>query len=261
MCRSKYLINKYCPFFYRFLEKRKYSRWEKLDSMVENQMLKKCEVKTSLIRLLLEIEVTDNPFLKGFSEYFDQLLREITESVPNKESRIWDSINGKFDNIEDWNFLNPIGELSVLKIFINSGLYDLDEIEIKFSNNRPKDFAFINKSNGEKKVIEVVNIHIPVNKVEHQEIKDYILDKVQKKINREIIGITDLNELKSLEILPIVWYLDLNILKSEYDFFNDFNKCSGLNYGMKCSTFGFHTYVKYPNNTILFGEASSILNK
>jgi hypothetical protein len=259
MCKSRYLIHKYCPIFYGFLEKRKYLKWVTLDSRLENQLLTKSDVKTSLIRLLFEIEVTGNPFLKGFSDYFDQLLKEIIEIIPNKETRIWDSINGKFDNIEDWNSLNPIGELSVLRKFINSGLFDLIEIEIEYSNNRPKDFAFRQKSNGKKKVIEVVNIHIPVGMIEQGKIKNYLLDKVQKKIAREITGITDLDELKRLFILPVVWYLDMDILTSEYDFFNDFNRNLGSNYGMKHPTLGFCTFVKYPDNTFIFGEASSII--
>ncbi len=260
MCKSRYLIHKYCPNFYNLLEKRQYSKWNILDSLISNQLISRKNVKTNLIRLLLEIEITNNSFLKSFSEYFDQLVKEIIEFIPHKETRIWKSINGKFDNFEDWNYLNPIGELSVLWNFINCGLFDLLEIEAKFSNGQPKDFEFRHKSDGALTLIEVVNIHVPIGMTEHGKIKDYILDKVQKKINKETKGNITLDELKRLFILPVVWYLDMKILKIEYNFFNEFNKNLGRTFGIKHPTLGFCTFVKTSDNTLIFGEASSIID-
>jgi hypothetical protein len=242
------------------LEKRKYSKWNILDSLQESQLLLKTDVRTNFIRLLFEIEVTGNPFLKAFSEHFDQLVKDIIEIIPHKETRIWKSINGKFDNIEGWNFLNPIGELSVLRKFINSGLFDLVEIEAKFSNGQTKDFELKQKSDGELKLIEVVNIHIPIGLTKHSEIIDCILDKTQKKIIKEIDGATNIVEMNRLFILPVVWYLDMDILKSEYAFFNEFNKSLGKTFGMKHPTLGFCTYVKDSTNNLIFGEASSIID-
>jgi hypothetical protein len=218
MSKSEYLISKYIPELHKLLVKRGYNRGDKLDSKIEEQLETKLDVKTNLIRLLLEIESSGNQSFKAFAIHVNELIKRIRNIYQNKEKKIWESINGKFDNLDGWNFYNPIGELSVLDKQIHNDKIELIEIEASFPNGKTKDFLFINKQNNSKFYIEVVNIHLPLGLSDSDKIKKVLLDKISKKIEEEIKGITDYELLKSLFILPIVWSLDIDFLKKEYKF-------------------------------------------
>ncbi|MBK7872848.1 MAG: hypothetical protein IPJ74_20330 [Saprospiraceae bacterium] len=138
--------------------------------------------------------------------------------IPNEERKIWSLINGKIDNIEDWNYLNPVGELSVLLKLLKSGLFELEEIETKFPNGRKKDFLFRHKNNNETRLIEILNIHLQTDIKDFNKIKNILLSKVQNKIDREIEGVKDSLFLRRLYILPVVWYLDIEDLENSLRF-------------------------------------------
>jgi len=259
MAKSEFLIRKHTPNIYNFLRKRNYKKWNALDTLIEKQLKVSGTTKTNFITLLFKIEMSNNPFLKSFATYIDTLVQEIIDRVPNKEKRLWDSFNGKFDNIEDWNYLNPIGEFSVLKKLIDSNLYDLIEIEAQFPNNKPKDFLVKQRSNNKNKYIEVVNIHIPIGMNNFKEIKRHLISKVSDKIKRETKSITKKRYLEDLIIIPVVWYLETVMLKDDYQFFKSFNETLGKSFGINKNTLGFCTYVKTSENEFIFGEASSIM--
>lgn len=101
----------------------------------------------------------------------------------------------------------------MLKKILDSELFELEDIEASFSNGRTKDFLFRQKSNNEKRLIEVLNIHLPVGQMDSEGIKRVLIHRVKTKIDWEIAGVENDEELKSLFILPVVWYLDTEILQ------------------------------------------------
>lgn len=260
MTTSEYLTIKYCPNIHALLKDRKFSEWDRLDTLISNQLQKDKIIKTNFIRLLFEIEKSNNQFAKSFSTYIDQLVLDILTLVPKNKKQIWLAINGKITNIADWNYLNPIGELSVLKKLIISNSFELLEFETKFPNGRKKDFLVKSLSNNKEILIEVVNIHLPVVKIEFDKIKEILIHKVQTKINNEVKNVSDKLQLENLFIIPVVWYLEMSDITNNYEFFNEFNKSLGKSFGITHQTLGFCTYVKTSDNKFIFGEASSIIN-
>jgi hypothetical protein len=254
---SEYLLRKYIPSLYNLLIKRGYNKWHEINSKVNHQIFLKEDVRTNLFLLLNEIETKRDLGIKSFPVLVNEIITRVLNVLPHKEKRIWYTLNGKFDNLNDWNFLNPIGELSALdKVLLNSD-YELIEIEAAFPNGKTKDFLFQNKINKSKLYVEVLNIHIPEYVNDYDKIKKIIINKLNEKILIEIANVNDSYFLKSLCFFPIVWYLEKDILKDEHTFFSDFKKTYGLKYGIKHTSMGICTYYKF-DGEYKFAEASSI---
>ena len=257
---SENLIIKYIPELYNLLIKRRYNKWNEINNKVNQQILLKADVRTNLFLLLNEIESNNNQNIKSFPVLLNTIIKRVLNTLPHKEKRIWDALNGKFDNLNDWNYLNPIGELSALDKVLQNSDFDLIEIEASFPNGKTKDFLFQNRKNKSKLYVEVLNIHLPDSEFCNDKIKETIIGKLNKKITEEIAGIDDLNLLNNLCFSPIIWFLETDILRDEYVFFSDFKKTYGSKFGIKHCSMGICTYIKV-NGNYEFAEASSIFEK
>ena len=119
----------------------------------------------------------------------DNLIGEMLHQVPEHEAGIWDSLRGKFSNIAGWNFLNPIGELSALKYLLSDNKNTLVTMESSYPNGRPKDFLLKSNSDLDEVLVEVVNIHTPVEPVEWEELKSFYWKNWKLRLTGRRLGL------------------------------------------------------------------------
>ena len=236
------------------------TNWEKLDKRFEEGYLKEgIEVESNIVGILLKAKLGDE-FLIEFLSHADSLAKYLYDFTKEKR-KFRDIIVGKFTNLDSLNYLNPIGELSFLKKMIDNN-YELIRIEDNqtFPRLTPKDFLLKSPS-GSKLLIEVVNIHLRDDYGDTEELKMKLLKEINEKIEKEIEGMKDENPPSNLFFQPILWHVNLSKFKKHFEFFRDFSKSVGKDFGLKYNTLGFCTFGKTEDNNLLFGELSSFYDK
>lgn len=258
-CRSEILLEKYCPTIYSFT-KRTRTDWQRLDTNFENSYLKvgvKCE--SNIIGILLHAEAGDE-FLKAFLIYSEFLASSLKEYA-DKGKKFTDIIVGKFTNLEGLNYLNPIGELSVLKKLIDKN-FELIRIEDKhlFPSAKPKDFLLRSPA-GNNILIEVLNIHLKNDYQTTNGLKTFLFRKVAEKVNDETNGITPASAKEILFFQPVLWHVDLMNCKRHLAFFSDFKKTLGSEIGLHFNILGFCTFGTVNKKDFVFGELTTFYEK
>lgn len=228
------------------------------DGYLKREKTDEIKISTSLYDLLLEGEKGDS-FSQKFLNFINQLIGKIIIENPQFEKKIRLSLMGTINNLNNWNYLNPIGELACLNKIISTGKYVLKEIECNFDNGSTKDFLFLNRSDQEL-ILEVLNIHSKFyEKIDFEEIKSHLLEKIYSKIKKETKGVDFEKYKHKILFVPVVWHLNIESMRKHYSFFresNNLNKESELNY--KVSGFCSHIII---NDQFEFGEITSLIDK
>jgi hypothetical protein len=102
----------------------------------------------------------------------------------------------------DLNYLNYIGELAVLNIFLWKGSYRLHAIESPLGNGNGADFSLEPAGGGENVLIEVVSIRPRTYPETAAKLKMFIegklLEKVKKKTKGNMTYLT-------FRLVPVIW--------------------------------------------------------
>jgi hypothetical protein len=253
--RSEILLEKYCPTIYSFTKETK-TNWELLDSNFENNYLKVDEpVESNIMGILLHAEAGDE-FLKAFLGYCESLASSLEQSAVERK-KFRDIIVGKFTNLVDLNYLNPIGELSVLKKLIEKN-YELVRIEDNetFPGAKPKDFLFKSPA-GKNILIEVLNIHLKNSYQSTDELKAFLFKKIRTKVQAETKEITPTSEKNILFFQPVLWHVDLINYRKHLAFFSTFKRTSGSEIGLHFNILGFCTFGTINKKDFVFGELTT----
>ena len=257
--RSEVLLKQYCPTIYRFTEK-SYIDWEEIDNNFEQNHLKPdIETESNIVGIML-LAAQGDKFSNLFLKYCEYLVSSL-EILCVEKKKFRDIFIGKFTNLRSLNYLNPIGELSVLRKLTDHG-FKLDGIEDKlhFPDSKPKDFFFISPK-GKETIIEVVNIHIKDKFLNLEDLKKFLFQKIRNKIEIETIGITPDKSKNLLYFLPVLWHVPLNQFKIFAEFFKSFSKTGGKEIGLDYHILGFCTYGTIEREEFIFGEITSFFEK
>lgn len=102
----------------------------------------------------------------------------------------------------DLNYLNYIGELAVLNLFIRNKEYKLNRIESPLGNKKNADFLFDRTDGNGSVLVEVVNVRPKVFPKNHSGIKNLFEEKFTEKNLLKTGG-----ELRFLKyfLVPVVW--------------------------------------------------------
>jgi hypothetical protein len=256
MSKSQNLISNNCPNIYSILQDGHFN-WVKFDNDFESNFLKvNVTYPSNFLGIVLHAE-TGNKSLSVFIKYIDDLVA-FCEKYVNEKKKFRDILYGKITNFNDYNFLSPIGELSVLKKLIDAK-YKLLGIEDNsiFPNAKPKDFLF-DSPRGQKLLVEIINIKLKDNYNDLSELEKHLLSKVKNKISEETKGINDTENSDILYFQPVLWHVDLDKTEKYYHFFKDFSHSFGQNFiRSSYKVLGFCSYGKRGDNYI-FGELSTI---
>ena len=257
MSKCKTLLAFYCPTIYEAISKSKIN-WDKLDQTYEKTYLKPGDNQSNLPGILLKAELGDS-FCKDFLGLCEYLFLTL-QPKSGELAKFRNIIVGKFTNLESLNYLNPIGELAVLKKFIDSG-FTLERIEDKlnFPNATPKDFYLRHPFSGKKMVLEVVNIHLSKNYSSLKSLKEFLSSKLTLKIDKETKGIENDEGKGILFFLPVIWIFDFEKYKKFSNFFERFSKSFGNEVCFNYNVLGFCTLGR-ANQTFHFGEISTFYN-
>ncbi len=198
----------------------------------------------------------ENQFAKDFLQFIDDLVIE-TLKIAEQKKKFREIITGKITNIKDWNYLNPIGELALLRKLTLNG-YKLKNIEDKqkIPTSSPKDFLFQDTKKNEI-LIEVVNIHLDDSYASLDELKDFLHAKTRVKIDKETDGLKGNNFDFIFYFQPILWNFNLSELNPYSNYFKNFASTFGRDVSKKFKTLGFCTFGRDSNGQFVFGEISS----
>ena len=259
--RSEMLLEKHCPTIYDLTKKSKNKiDWKEIDAKFEADYFKiGIETESNLIGLLLHAE-SGEKFPLSFFNYYEILTKSLI-NLTKEDRKFRDIIIGKITNFKDLNYLNPIGELSVLKKFTDNG-YELIRIEDKqlFPKSKPKDFLF-KSPNGGDILIEVINIHVRRDFNTLDALKAFLYDKIKGKIEKETEGIDISIAKEKLYFQPVLWHIDLKKFQEYRNFFKDFSLSLGNDFGLDFNILGFCTYGTIDKTDFIFVELSTFYDK
>ena len=139
--------------------------------------------------------------------YFDILLCNLQNLPKNTISKIVPTIK-KFLQEYDYNFLNFLGELSVLNCILQKDKYKLNNVEFKLNtdpslkNNKSADFSII--ENGDYiHLVEIVNIHLHTDGYNNMDRK--INGKLEEKLEDKLENL-DKSKYTNFILVPVIWY-------------------------------------------------------
>jgi len=266
-----YLYKKFCPEIFDLLNHNKV--WIKEDIAYESLMTEWESQRitqnvegilhdTSFIDVLLECE-KGNPASKSFVSDMDFIVQKLIKTLPpHFHKRVRDILKGKLSNLKDWNYLNGFSELGVINTLLDYG-FQLEQIEIKFPNGRPKDFLFKNKES-KPVLVEVVNMHAHrIKQLTSSTLKKHIFYRLKEKIAYETEGVTKKEIGMSLMFVPVLWLLGVDNLLEMYPFFKRFEK--KYQYRFTYPVVGLCSYIDHTDGKNIhihkFGTITSLLKK
>jgi hypothetical protein len=147
-------------------------------------------------------------------ELFNAVLENLFNQTDEKERLLLS--NTIFNTLINFDrkYLNFIGELAVLSILKDRGFY-LEKTEYPLTNEKnAKSIDFLFSKNGENKLLEVVNIHIPY---ESPLTKESIKQMFDGKVRDKIADKSKNTEWK-FSLAPVIWS-DFQTLEIINDFF------------------------------------------
>lgn len=219
----EYNLRIYYPAIFRFLGTRKIN-WKRISENLEHLInIRKDDVTKShlgyiqselcLLDLITQ-RVLNNTTNIHLSEFFNAVLENLLNQTDEKERLLLSStIFNTLINFER-KYLNFVGELAVLSILKDLGFY-LEKTEYPLTNEKNgKSIDFLFSKDGENKLLEVVNIHIPyeshmtnetIKRIFDSKVKDKIADKSK---NTEL----------QFSLAPVIWS-DFRTLEIINDFF------------------------------------------
>ncbi len=267
-----YLYKKYCPSLFDLLDD-KWKIWIEEDNSYIKEMnnweyerlvrsIEGIEHETSFIDILVEAE-KGNTALKCFLSDMDTIVQKLMKTLPEiQHKRLKEMFQGKLKNLKNWNYLNPFGELGVLDSLLNYG-YILEQIEVKFPNNKPKDFLLKDPLN-KLITVEILNIHAhTVEKQTRRNMKNYILKKIKEKIDVETNGVRKCDLEFPLIFVPVIWLFGTNKLIELYPFFKKFEDSFSKDFPYPVT--GLCSYIDHTDGKKLhihkFGTITSMLRK
>ena len=217
----KELASRHIPEIYKLIEQKK-SSWNKLQKKFQKK------IDSAVVGTQTESSI---PLFLGRAELgeenFIQILKFIDTNILDLASKIPNNLQSEFEKmvvrmIQECDpqtqkkpnpaYLNWLGELLAINKLLESEEYELINFETKLVNGKEADFELKSKSN-EVSFVDVVNIHINMEKAETEEgLKKEIDDKLNEKITINFGG-TDISD---KFILPILWFDYSIIEKVEY---------------------------------------------
>ena len=150
-------------------------------------------------------------------DYYNLLFGELNAKMSTTEKKPIRKI--VYDLLANLNnsHMDCIGELSVLNYYLDTGEYDFITIEEKINDdsNVSADISLRRKSDGQKVLIEVLNLRLEKNNITDLEKMKYHLDsKFADKKKKKHYSSSDI-----LKIQPVLWYRDDQQFKWIRNFF------------------------------------------
>jgi hypothetical protein len=195
--------------------------------------------KQSFIDLLLKAEDGDGPSA-NFLTFVNALIDETLNQLPDVQNK-----------------LKAIGELACLKKLIDSGQYELKEIESPFPNGKPKDYLFQTTSLRRNIMIEIVNIHAKCDEsITDEKVIEDITEKLRHKVLSETMGVKPSDLSIPLLFMPVLWNVPTEWIERNRAFFEAFNIAGKKYLDSSFDVVGFTSLLKH-GNKYFFGEVLS----
>lgn len=248
------------PAIFKFLGNRKIG-WRMISKNFESLISKRrneiINSKTGVIQselCLLDLitqRVLNNTSNLHLSEFFNAVLENLLNQTDEAERLLLsNTIYNALVNF-DRRYLNFVGELAVLSILKDQGYY-LEQTEFPLTNDKnAKRIDFLISKDGENRLLEVVNIHIPY---EIQLPKESIELIFESKV-RDKIADKGRNTEWKFSLAPVIWS-DFKTLEIINDFFKP-EICDRVLY-----PFAYMGYNLRDSNQskVLFGSIDRVIN-
>lgn len=189
-----------------------------LDSRINNSKDEFIIVEASIYDVIIAVISGKSEYV-GLLIYFNRLFDDLNQNLSINERIL--VISGVKNLLLTFNknYLNFIGELSVLNQLKKSGNFNLIKYEHELPNGKSIDFDLEIINPNMRILIEVMNIHINNIRVvnDDNEIQSFFVKRIKDKIKSKKKGLLeDVN----IHFLPIVWGA-LDQLKIYQFFFNN----------------------------------------
>lgn len=198
----------YIPSLFQLLTDKQFS-WKKVNKKFHKTFLKRKAdhaanggylFVSACFYDIISAALTRNQEAAAFLSFIDKLISELSIKVPEKQKPWLKSNLYSLLTNWDYNYRNFIGELAVLNAMLTSGL-KLLKIEEEISSKKNIDFTFQKPENGQRLLVEVLNIHIDqFSEKDDEELlliyQNKIIDKLNSKSNENSIN---------FHLIPVVW--------------------------------------------------------
>ena len=225
----KAVLAEYMPSFLRLLGTREIS-WQSIDknlqTYIEKAKLEFNETKSTLKReatfySIIMSKAKGDGLGEAQFDFYDQLFTGLHAVLSPEEQDMLSGILRSVLTQLEKDYLNFIGELSVLYFYkINAG-FQLLKVEEKIfdSKNISADFKFLNPASGNQFLVEVVNIHL--------EQRDKLtLELLEKVIGRKLgdkLKSKDVIAKRNMSLQPLIWCKNFEQLKQVSNYYNAYS--------------------------------------
>ncbi|NOT77194.1 MAG: hypothetical protein HOP08_19900 [Cyclobacteriaceae bacterium] len=161
-------------------------------------------VETSLVDVIMGI-VLEKPHAKSMYLFIKRLLEELAQHLDdNEKTLIKDNIFGLLTNV-DLKYLNHLGELCILNAIKKQLGYKLVATEFPRVTQEKEgskiDFRFLIDATGSYLLVEVVSLHLPIDKkLDDAAIENILMQKIPTKLKTKGI-----QQRPDFYLAPILW--------------------------------------------------------
>lgn len=151
-----------------------------------------------------------------FRNYLDNLIKDLTILLNTQEKQAIKKKNLFNLLLFEKDFLNYVGELSVLNNLMSTGVYRLLAIEFTVKKGgKGIDFRLLNVNENKEVLVEVVNIELTdTNSSSNEKIELLLLSKLNGKLSdKDKSGILD------YKLIPVLWYEKVDNVKRVKEFY------------------------------------------
>jgi hypothetical protein len=202
-------LRDYLPILFELLGDQPFD-WKTLNSKFSTNHLKRLNNHIAGQREPIEANFYDvisqslngNPAGARMLFFFRRLLEELADNLDASGNQ---KIRKTLYNLlvePDHNYLNYIGELAVLNLFVRSDDYALQDIESPLGNSNGADFGLLEVATGKKHLIEVVSVRPQPYPETPGELKKFIEGKLLEKIDKKTKGNSSY---LTFRLIPVLW--------------------------------------------------------
>jgi len=176
--------------------------------------------KDANFHTIIKNKIIGNCQSDGMFDFYNKLFSSLNKILTKEEKKPIHRIVKSILTETNKDYLNFIGELATLNKFMQTGEYNLGNIEevIHSDQKITADILLQRKVDKIEVLIEVLNLHLEIKEFENFEsLECYLTSKFNKKISDK--KLLDTN--KIIFIQPVVWTIDDKQLKFICEFYSN----------------------------------------
>ncbi len=163
---TRLIIENYLPAIEEFF-KGSPVNYRQLDSRYQNNLTKRGILKSSGIKQvsaniydICQQAQVGIPIAQRLLVYFNSVCAELNKNLQSNKIETLKATFVNFLSEPDYNYLNFLGEISILNQIIKTGKFTLSDVEYPLGNGFFTDFRFFHVADKAYSLVEVVNLHL-----------------------------------------------------------------------------------------------------